>query len=524
MLVAVVDPLLVDQAVLHVEDDHALPLEVISVALGGSLQQRNSVLFVRDDVVKLQALRPPKGLSAPPEELEDLLRSAIDAAKDVAADVVQRRVGRVERGGLRVVGSDRIEVAPDELGGRITTLLHVEQATLYEGASSMPKPYVNFSEDEFLQRQERVRRELAARDLDGLLISRIEDQHWLCGLDTDGFVIFHIMFIGTGGELTHVTRTADLASIDYSSLSDDVRVWEDAQGNPKSKAIKEMLESHGMAGKRVGIQLDTFGLLPALHLELREALDGWCELVDASDLVRLMRLVKSPAELEHHRQAGRVLDHACARAIELTAPGADEGHVLAEVYRVIWEEGADIPANRMPMGHGDKAMNVRYVTGRGSIGENDQVTFEMGDAWRHYHVADMFTVLTGPKIDPRHLKMHEACVEALDSVQAALRPGRTLGEVFEAHRATLAAHGFEHAILKACGYTMGATFPPTWMEQPMIYRDNPLALEPNMVFFTHMILSDQKAGLIMSLGKTSIVTNGAPEVITHVPREAIIRR
>jgi len=27
----------------------------------------------------------------------------------------------------------------------------------------------------------------------------------------------------------------------------------------------------------------------------------------------------------------------------------------------------------------------------------------------------------------------------------------------------------------------------------------------------------------MSLGETSIVTNGAPEVITHVPREAIIR-
>jgi len=178
----------------------------------------------------------------------------------------------------------------------------------------------------------------------------------------------------------------------------------------------------------------------------------------------------------------------------------------------------------MPMGHGDKAMNVRYVTGRGRIGENDQVTYEMGDAWRHYHVAEMFTVLTGPTIDPRHLKMHAACVEALACVQATLRPGRTLGEVFEAHRAALATRGFEHAILKACGYTMGATFPPTWMEQPMIYRDNPLVLEPNMVFFTHMILSDLKAGLIMSLGETSIITNGAPEVITHVPREAIIRQ
>ena len=387
----------------------------------------------------------------------------------------------------------------------------------------MPRPHINFSESEFEERQERIRRELAARDLDGLLVSRIEDQYWLCGLDTDGFVIFHMMFIGAAGQLTHITRTADLASIDYSSLCDDVRVWEDAEGNPKSRVIKEVLAGHGMAGKRIGVQLDSFGLLPNLHQELRDTLEGWCTLVDASDLIRLLRLVKSPQELEYHRQAGQILDRACALAIEATGPGADEGHVLAEVYRVIWEAGADIPANRMPMGHGDKAMNVRYVTGRGRIGENDQVTFEMGDAWRHYHVADMFTVLTGPKVDPRHLAMHAACVEALDNVQKSLRAGRTLGAVFEVHRATLAAHGFEHALLKACGYTMGATFPPTWMEQPMIYRDNPLTLQPNMVFFTHMILSDRETGLTMSLGETSIVTDGAPEVITHVPREPIIR-
>jgi len=387
----------------------------------------------------------------------------------------------------------------------------------------MPKPYVHFSREEFTDRQAQVRRALAERGLDGLLVSRIEDQYWLCGLDTDGYVIFHAMFIGADGQLTHVTRTADLASIEYSSLCSDVRLWEDAADNPRSKAIKDMLASHGMRGKRVGIQLDTFGLLPNLHFELREALDGWCELVDASDLIRLMRLVKSPQELEYHRRAGEVLDQACARAIELTVPGADEGSVFAEVYRVMWESGADIPANRLPMGHGEKAMNVRYGTGRGRIGENDQVTFEMGCGWRHYHVADMFTVLTGPRVDPRHPRMHAACVEALEAVQGTLRPGRTLGDAFEAHRATFARQGYEHALLKACGYTMGATFPPTWMEQPMIYRDNPFRFEENMVFFTHMILSDRETGLTMSLGETSVVTPGPPEVITHVPREPIVR-
>jgi len=387
----------------------------------------------------------------------------------------------------------------------------------------MPKPYVHFSHEEFADRQSRVRAALEERGLDGLIVSRIEDQYWLCGLDTDGFVIFHAMFIGTGGQLTHVTRTADLASIDYSSLCDDVRVWEDAEGNPKSKAIKDMLDSHGMRGKRIGVQLDTFGLLPNLYLELRDALEGWCELIDASDVIRLLRIVKSPQELDYHRQAGRVLDEACGRAIELTVPGAYEGHVFGQVYQVMWERGADIPANRLPMGHGEKAMNVRYATGLGHIAENDQVTYEMGNAWRHYHVAEMLTVLTGPSIDRRHLAMHAACVEALEAVQATLRPGRTLGEVFEVHRSTLARRGWEHALLKACGYPMGATFPPDWMEQPMIYRDNPFVLGENMVFFTHMILSDFDTGLTMSLGETSILTAGAPEVITHVPREPIIR-
>jgi Xaa-Pro dipeptidase len=387
----------------------------------------------------------------------------------------------------------------------------------------MPKPHIHFPEEEFKDRQGRVRGELAARGLDGLLVSRIEDQYWLCGLDTDGYVIFHMMFIGPAGQLTHLTRTADQASIDYSSLCRDVRVWEDAEGNPRSLAVKDMLQSHDLHGKRIGIQLDSFGLLPNLYLELREALDGWCELVDASDLIRQMRLVKSPRELDCHRQAGRILDRACGTAIDLVEPGVEEGRVLAEVYRVIWEEGADIPANRMPMGHGERAMNVRYATGRGRVGERDQVTCEMGAGWRHYHVADMFTVLTGPAIDPRHLRMHAACAEALDRVQALLRPRRTLGDVFEAHRSTLARHGYEHASLKACGYTMGATFPPTWMEQPMIYRDSRQVLQPNMVFFTHMIVSDRASGLIMSLGETSIITDGAPEVITHVPREPIVR-
>jgi Xaa-Pro dipeptidase len=383
--------------------------------------------------------------------------------------------------------------------------------------------HIHFSREEFAERQGRVRARLAKRGLDGLLLFKIEDQYWLSGFDSDGFSIFHCMFIGIEGQLTHVTRTADLPSLRYSSICDDVRLWVDAEDNPKSQAIKEMLASHGMQGKRIGIQLDTYGLRPDLYLELREALDGWCELEDASGLVRELRLVKSPQELEYHRRAGVIVDEMRDVAIAETNAGVFEGDVMGRIWQVPFIRDGDPPAHRLPIGNGDSALCMRYTTGRKQVGENDQVTFELGAGHRHYHAADMFVVLTGPKVDPRHLRMHEACVDALTAVQATLRPGRTVGEVFEAHRAAFARHGYEGAILRACGYTMGATWPPTWMEQPQIFAGSRVVLEPSMTFFTHMILVDHDAGLTMSLGEQAIITDGSPEVITHAPRETVVR-
>lgn len=380
----------------------------------------------------------------------------------------------------------------------------------------------HFTLDEFQTRQHQVRRSLAEQGLDGMLVFKIEDTYWLTGLDTDGFCIFHALFIGTDGQLTHISRTPDLANLYYSSICDDVTVWTDRNGNPKSAAIKECLAKHGMEGKRIGVQVDTMGLTPALHIELHTALSGWCTLVDVPDFIRELRLVKSAQELEYVRRAGIIVDKLRDVAIEETRSGAYEGEIMGRLWCKTFQEDGDPAAHRSPIGNGQSALNMRYTTRRKYVGNNDQVTFELGAGYRHYHAADMFVVLTGPDIDKRHLAMHDACLDALSSIQDTLRPGKTVGDLFEAHRAAFARHGYEHALLTACGYTMGATWPPTWMEQPQIYEENPTILQTNMTFFTHMILVDHQTGLTMSLGEQAIVTDDAPEIVTHVPREPII--
>jgi Xaa-Pro dipeptidase len=388
----------------------------------------------------------------------------------------------------------------------------------------MPKPYNHFSREEFSQRQQKTRKHLQNLELDGLLLFKIEDMYWLTGYESDGFCIFGSMFIGTEGALTHLARPADLGNLSYSSICEDVRISPDTEVSTRAEHIKDMLRSLGMEGKKIGIQVDTMGLTPRLFLEISEILDGWCELTVAPDFIRILRLVKSPQELNYFRKAGEAMDIVMDKVIEATYPGAFEGDIYATFYDTLFRLDADLPAHIPPLGSGESALNLRYTTKRKNVSENDQVTLELGLAYRHYHVACMGVVLTGPEINKRHLKMHKTSVTALDEVQAALRPGTTVGELFDIYKETLEEHGEHDAVLTVAGYTMGAMWPPTWMEEPMIFEGNPLVLEENMTFFTHMILNDRETGLSMAVGETAIVTKDAPEIITHTPREPIIKR
>ena len=173
------------------------------------------------------------------------------------------------------------------------------------------------------------------------------------------------------------------------------------------------------------------------------------------------------------------------------------------------------------MGAGAGALLVRYRSGQDRIGRSDQVFHEFAAAYRHYHAALTFTLVTGGA-DARHRAMFDTCRRALEACEETLRAGNTVGDLFEAHRRAFVADGHGEHLLNVCGYTMGAMFAPTWMEDPLIRRGDPEPLRPGMVFFLHMLMVDRERGLMMSLGEQAIVTEGACEPLTRAPRELVL--
>jgi len=119
----------------------------------------------------------------------------------------------------------------------------------------------------------------------------------------------------------------------------------------------------------------------------------------------------------------------------------------------------------------------------------------------------MFRTIPIGKADTKHHKMHEACVKVLTNCENKLKPGNKIGEVFDAHAKTFDDLGFNKARMNACGYSLGTTFSPNWMDWPMLYTDNPYIIKPGNVFFMHMILMDSDNQLAMNLGETYLVTD-----------------
>ena len=382
-------------------------------------------------------------------------------------------------------------------------------------------PRLHFSRAEFDRRLAAARAGLEREGLDGLVLFRQDSMFYLTGYDTSGYTMFQAMYLGADGALALLTRTADRIQSRETSIVEDVRIWYDREDASPGEDLRAMLEDYGCRGKRIGVEYHAYGLTGQRAKMVDAALEGMCRLTDASGLVGKLRLVKSEEELAYVRKAGALCDRILAVSIERTVPGASVKAVYGAMMQALMEGGGDPGASRWPMGAGDAAGFCRYHTGDETVAAQDQVVFEPAAAYRHYHAAMMYNVLTGTP-DPRHMAMNRACAGAIDACQAVLRPGKTVGDVFDAHAKALAEGGFGHASLAACGYTMGATYPPTWMDWPMVWAGNPQVLEPGMVFFLHMILLDDTSGLSMCIGETAIVTGGGCERVNHVPREPIV--
>ncbi len=381
---------------------------------------------------------------------------------------------------------------------------------------------IHFSADELAARRARAVAAMQEQGLDALLLFKQESMYYLTGYDTFGYVYFQCLVLTADGRRALLTRSADLRQARHTSDIEDVRIWVDRDGANPAADLKGMLAEFGLAGRRLGAEFGAYGLNHALGKRLEATLDGFCTLQDVTGLIDRQRLVKSLAEMAYVRRAAELADLALDAAHDTIAPGAFEGDILAAMHGAIYRGGGDDPANEFIIGSGRDALLCRYFSGRRHLDATDQITLEFAGVYRHYHACLMRTIPVGGATDQQR-RMHGVALAAMQACIAALRPGEPIGRVFDAYAAVCDKAGMQAHRLNACGYSLGTTYAPNWMDWPMFYAGNPVIAEPDMVFFLHMILMDSENGVAMCPGQTVRVGQNGAELLSARSLDLVVR-
>jgi Xaa-Pro dipeptidase len=369
---------------------------------------------------------------------------------------------------------------------------------------------LHFSKEEFQKRKINVLNSMKEQNLDALLMFRQESMYWLTGYDTFGYVFFQTLLLDQKGKIVLLTRAPDLRQAQNTSNIEDIRIWVDKDGSNPTDDLKTILNELSLKGGKIGIEYEAYGMTGRNALRLNTSLKNYCEIEDQSELITKHRVIKSKEEIVYIKKAADLADKALDEAWKYTKIGASESKILAEMQRVVLEGGGDYPANEYIIGSGHNALLCRYQSEKRILSNVDQLSIEWAGTYKHYHSA-MFRTIPVGKADPKHIKMHEACLRALINCEIKLTPGNTVGEVFDIHAKTFDDLGYKNSRMNACGYSLGSTFSPNWMDWPMLYTGNPYIIKPGNVFFMHMILMDSVNELAMNLGETYLVTENGNE-------------
>ncbi len=375
-----------------------------------------------------------------------------------------------------------------------------------------------FSDQELAARLRKVRQQMAARDLDVLVLSSPENIFYLVGLDHWGYFAPHMLIVPADGDMVLATRAMERVTI-----ANQIR---NAQfiGHSDSETIidvaAKVLANHQR--RRIGLELTSAGLPFALGRALHDTVDAQWQ--DASGIVDDLRLVKSLEEQQFMRQAAIASDAGTEAAIAAISDGASEAAVAAECLAAMTRAGGT-PPGFGPFIRPEARMAEEHTSwGSGVYRNGERVFLEVAGCVARYNAPQGRLVNIG-SISDEDGEMAEISKAGFDAILAALAPGKTARDIYNSWQAVVDAAGMTDYRRHHCGYLVGIGFPPSWTGGNRVIglrHDSDLRLEIGMTFHAMSWFTETGRGNYFVSNTVLLGASGAEALTTtsHGPAVA----
>ncbi|WP_203568116.1 M24 family metallopeptidase [Aestuariimicrobium ganziense] len=392
---------------------------------------------------------------------------------------------------------------------------------------------MTFDPAEYRQRRQRAAEAARTKGYAGLLVADPANLYYLTGYNAWSFYMPQFLLIAADDATTLFVsremdangahRTAALAPDEILGYPETTVHRRDT--HPCTWAADE-LRARGwaerFAGGQVAIEGDAHFFSVRSYLALRDGLPEW-NLVEGHGVVNWLRLVKSDAEVDLMRKAGRIVSNAMAVGIDAIEVGVPQHEVVAAIQhaQVAGVDGidGDYPAIVPLLPVGEAADTPHLTWSARPLVAGETVSIEIAGAHQRYHAPLARSVAVG-QVSSDLERLGALTAEGLTLAIEAVKPGRTAGEVAGVYWDFLARHGLSKN--SRLGYSIGIGYPPDWGEGTVsIRREDTTEVQTNMCF--HFIAGMWMDGYGCELSEALRVGPDGAEVLTSAPRELIRR-
>jgi Xaa-Pro aminopeptidase len=352
-----------------------------------------------------------------------------------------------------------------------------------------------FAHSEYEARVDRVKARMEEHGVDVLVSADPANMNYLTGYDASSYYVPQAVVVAQSlDEPLWVGREMDGACALVTTHLDDENILgygdeyvvDPATRHPMT-FLAEALAERGLGDGRIGTEEDSICFTPRGLSSIKGALPN-ATLVDADLLVNWVRTVKSDAEIEVMREAGRIANDAMETAATVIRPGVRECDAAADVYHKLISGNAEFGGSepiRPSMPSGEKTATPHLSWTDNPYEDDTAVNIELGGCRHRYHVGLSRTVYLGTP--PDSLKqLAEVTVDGFEAMLERVRPGATCHDVASAFYDHVERLGYSKD--SRCGYGIGIGYPPAaWIERTTsLAKGDQTVIERNMTL--HVVL------------------------------------
>ncbi|MGB3335481.1 MAG: Xaa-Pro peptidase family protein [Mycobacterium sp.] len=306
--------------------------------------------------------------------------------------------------------------------------------------------------------------------LAGLVITPGYDLRYLIGSRAQTFERLTALVLPATGAPTMVVPRLELAALRESAVADlgvAVRDWVD--GEDPYRMVGEAL---GQTSAAVAVT----DSMPALHLLPLVDVLGTTPVL-ATGVLRDLRMIKDPSEIDALRKAGAAIDRVHARVPEFLVPGRTEADVAADIAEAIVAEGHSEVAFII-VGSGPHGADPHHECSERVLQAGDIVVVDIGGPVEPGYNSDSTRTYSLGEPNPEVAQHYSVLQEAQRAAVASVRPGVTAQQVDAAARDVLAEAGLAEYFVHRTGHGIGLSV----HEEPYIVAGNDEALRAGMAF------------------------------------------